>query len=274
MLKLLNYDLKAIFKYWWIGAVISVMAAITDGFASAVLYSERQLPEIVTFLAILALMLALFSFGAFFLLTMVLIFIRFFKNFFTDEGYLTFTLPVSRRELLNAKVIAGVVALTATGLMLVLNCIIIFVISNNSYLFTADFLNDIKDFYNEVVIGLGIYFFIYLGELFILAVVCFLFANLFLYCCITFGSVIVKKGKLFAAIGIYYGANTIFTSLWQTFYLFGSLSLYNWAMLIPEALAKPAVALLLLCLICFVGMFCGILYALQYWMLERKLNLN
>ena len=32
--------------------------------------------------------------------TELLVFVRFYKNFFTDEGYLTFTLPVSRKDLL------------------------------------------------------------------------------------------------------------------------------------------------------------------------------
>lgn len=49
------------------------------------------------------------------LLTMALMVYRFYKNLMTDEGYLMFTLPVSRSQLIWAKLIASVVwsALTA-----------------------------------------------------------------------------------------------------------------------------------------------------------------
>ena len=41
--------------------------------------------------------------------TLIFVFIRYYKNFFTDEGYLTFTLPVKRSTLLNAKTVNAMI---------------------------------------------------------------------------------------------------------------------------------------------------------------------
>ena len=272
--KLLKYDLKAVFKYWWIAAVISVAAAVVGGFCSSILNSEKELPPSIVTTAEILLMLVIFSFVAFCLVAMILVFIRFYKNFFTDEGYLTFTLPVRRQDLPNAKVITGGIALTATLVMCVLNCVLIGLISDGDYFFSAEFIHDLQNAIRSMWNELGGYFPVYAVELLVLLVVCVLFTILFLYCCVTFASVIVKKGKLFAAIGIYYGANSIFSFLLQLFLLFGITSLSGWLSALPGELENPLMALVLLGLICFVAMFCGLLYAAQYWMLERKLNLS
>lgn len=272
--KLLKHDLKAIFKFWWIAAIISVIIAVAGGFAQSVINSERELPEAVMIMASMLTVFVYLSLLVFFLLTMVLIFIRFYKNFFTDEGYLTFTLPVTRRELLNSKLISGVTAISSTVLLLVINLIVIFLIGEHEYIFSAEFQQEVQSFFHTVLDELGIYFWVYIIELLVLVVLCILFAILFLFCCVTFASMIVKKAKLIAAIGIYYLANSIFSSVMQMFYLFGISSLTVWLTSVPEEIANSTVALLVLGLICFVAMFCGLLYVLQYWMLERKLNLN
>ena len=272
--KLLKHDLKAIFKFWWIAAVISVILAVAGGFAQTVLNSERELPEAVMIIASMLRFFVYFSFFVLFLLTMVLIFSRFYKNFFTDEGYLTFTLPASRRQLLNSKLIAGVTAIASTVTLLIVNMLVIFLISDYEYITSPVFYENLQSFFRTINEELGIYFWIYSIELLVLLLLCALFSLLFLFCCVTFASMIVKKGKLIAAIGIYYLANSIFSSALQIFYLFGITSLTSWLSPLPRETIPSVGALLALGLICFVAMICGLLYVLQHWMLERKLNLN
>ena len=72
---------------------------------------------------------ALFAVVAFCVVSTILVYVRFFKNFFSDEGYLTFSFPVPRRTLYLAKTVnafiwnlatVGVVALVAVFAMLVI----------------------------------------------------------------------------------------------------------------------------------------------------------
>ena len=52
-----------------------------------------------------------------FILTMVLIYVRFYKNLYTDEGYLTFTLPVSRKQILLSKTLNAFIWYILHGLL-------------------------------------------------------------------------------------------------------------------------------------------------------------
>ena len=100
--KLLKYDLKAIFKFWWI---------VFGGFCDNILNTYEGDAWSVYLMMSMGSLSGTFLNLALPVVTFVLIFIRFYKNFFTDEGYLTFTLPVSRRKLMLSKIISGTTAL-------------------------------------------------------------------------------------------------------------------------------------------------------------------
>ena len=55
--------------------------------------------------------------------------------------------------------------------------------------------------------------------------------------------------------------------------LFGVDAVTGWIAGIEENLFCPIFALIMLCGILFIGTVCTMLYSLQYWMLDRKLNL-
>ena len=85
---------------------------------------------------------------------------------------------------------------------------------------------------------------------------------------------IVKKGKLFASIGIYYGASCIATTATQILLIFGVGSIGVWLEPLSEQLIPNLVALLLLIAILLLAMLCSLVYAFTHWMLGRKLNLS
>jgi hypothetical protein len=84
---------------------------------------------------------------------------------------------------------------------------------------------------------------------------------------------IVKKGKLIASIAIFYGASSIFTAIVQFLLIFGSIGFL--VSLDPGTTLNedPLLALFLLGLIFYLSMLSCLLYALQYRMLDKKLNL-
>lgn len=272
--KLLKYDFKSVFKYWWIAALSCFALSFVGGGCITVLNTERQLPQLVYPFTIIGLILVILSFVVFSILSVILVFARFYKNFFTDEGYLTFTLPVKRSQLLNSKLIMSVTTILITGAVCIINILVMLCIGFSEEVFSKTFWQPIMEGLNTVIDEVGIYLIVYLLEALVLIVLSVTFTSLFLFCCITIASIITKKAKVITAIGIYYVANGIFSFVVQMFYLFGITSLADWLSNLPAGSEYGVIALILLGLICFFGVFCALLYTLQYWMIDRKLNLN
>ncbi len=274
--KLLRYDFKAVFKYWWIAALSSVVLALAGGWSISIFGSEKDLPIILTVVATIVAIVAVMGAVAFSFITVIFVYTRFYKNFFTDEGYLTFTLPVKRGQLLNSKIITSVVASSLTGFVIFFDILIALAVGIPDVIFDKRLWTEVLDeFILEVINGAGLgYFLIYILEILLALLLLSVFTTLFVFCCITVGSIIAKKAKIITSIGIYYAANSVFTFVVQMFGLFGIESLGVWLGQIDENHFAPVLALLLLCGILFIGVFCAVLYSLQYWLLDRKLNLS
>lgn len=271
--KLLKYDLRAIFRYWWIVALVSVGMAVLGGFAQSIL-ANTEVPEVITMVAGIIVFFTYFCMVGLVLLTQILLFIRFYRNFFTDEGYLTFTLPVKRETLFNSKVLAGMIGIAASIGVCMLNAAIMIRIVFHQQILSGEFAQEISEFFMEMPPDVAQYLLLYSLEALIILALLMTLSVLFLYCCITFGSMIVKKGKLFASIGIYYGASCIATTATQILLIFGTGSIGVWLEPLSEQLIPNLVALLLLIAILLLAMLCSLIYAFTHWMLGRKLNLS
>ena len=98
--------------------------------------------------------------------------------------------------------------------------------------------------------------------------------SLFATCCITIASIIAKKAKVITAIAIYYVANSTVVFGLTMYNLFAVETLFDWLDNVPRYYENPTAVLISLCTILFKGIFCAVLYAFQYWMLDKKLNLS
>lgn len=84
------------------GALRLIIRVLAEGDASFV----RSAVTVGLVLVVIASVLALIAYSV---VTTIFIYARFYKNFFTDEGYLTFTLPVKTHTLLLSKLITYMV---------------------------------------------------------------------------------------------------------------------------------------------------------------------
>ena len=275
--KLLKYDFKAVIKFWLIGALAMVLLSLGGGLCQRILASDRPVPLAVQIVAGLGTMLSSLSSYAFGLLNFVLIAMRIYKNFFTDEGYLTFTLPVKLHTLINSKLIMGVT-------MSALSAIWLGVVYIATYAVATPYFSEFaKIIYESIVsfidtlkmqelLGWAIF---YVVEALLLLLLSCAFNQLFTSNCITFGSVIAKKAKLLAAIGIYYGANMVFSAVVSVFVVCGMVAFSVWIATAGLAMNQTLwlVAVMLLGANALMAMMCTMLYTLQYRLLDRKLNL-
>lgn len=274
--KLLRYDFKAVLKYWWIAALSSVVLSFGGGWCISVFDSDKALPEALYIVAGLLMVIVVLGLVAFAILSTILTFSRFYKNFFTDEGYLTFTLPVKRSQLLNSKLIVSTTTTILTSLILIIDILVMVCVGFYNDIFTDNFWNSfvndfVKEFFRDDHLG---YYALWLVEAIVLVVLLVIFSTLFMFSCITVASIIAKKAKVITAIGIYYAANSVFSFVIQMFWLFGMVSLDSWLSRLSADNSAGVITLILFGLILFLSIFCGVLYSLQYWMLDRKLNLS
>lgn len=271
--KLLRYDLKSVFKYWWIAALTSVGISFFGGTCLAAITSEQNNPSVLTALSGIGIFVAIMGLSAFMLTSTILIFIRFYKNFFTDEGYLTFTLPVRRSQLINSKLIMSIVLGFATSTVFLIDILILTLIGVGDKIGLEDISYMMTEFADIMNFKVALYMCIYILEFLLFILLSAIASTLFLFGCITFASIITKKAKVITAIGIYYVATSVVSSVVQFLYLFVIGALSDWFASIPNDMYAPIIAVIALIIIAFMAVVCLLLYLLMYWMLDRKLNL-
>ena len=120
--KLLKRDLKKNMRWMWILFVGTiVLAAVTRG--------AKELGENLAFFKVIHIIFE----GAFYGLAVNLIiqpflrnFLNFYKSFYSDESYLTHTLPVTKNQLINSKYLTAIIEICAGFLTLIISLLILF----------------------------------------------------------------------------------------------------------------------------------------------------
>lgn len=157
-------------------------------------------------LSMVFLCLALFAYAA---AVQIIQLVRFYKSRFTDEGYLTFTLPVhSHHIFLSAflnmliwSVLSGVVLIISVGLMLLIGLPWDQINETMGQMPQAELsaiLEEIYSFYGFKIDGT------FIGLQILQLVVNSLYGIVMMLTCITVGAVIAKKHKIIAAFVAYY----------------------------------------------------------------------
>lgn len=295
--KLLKYDMTSVWRLWWIAATIipiaSVVGALLLRFIISTAMKNFSLDYVVEeestdFIASLLIIVAVFAVFACimaialsFVLTMVLVYVRFYKNLFTDEGYLTFTLPVSRKQILLSKTVNAFIWYCLHGLLIV-GAVLIFLLlappaEEGGFIINTVAFKWIGDIFGEIWGYIGAWTLPIAAGAVVFLLITTLQGIALLHLSITIGSVIAKKAKIVAAIGIYYAFNTASSMIWQLiFSCFTYGILPGITVIMPEPTGSEIGALISLCLAAVIavsGVITVVLYNLTQHMLDRKLNL-
>ncbi|MBE6577979.1 MAG: hypothetical protein E7653_07600 [Ruminococcaceae bacterium] len=280
--KCLRYDLLDMWHFWWILAASTLGMSIVCGLACRAMVELFGDADKVDQNALLVLPLTLIicicilGIIASVTVTVILVMVRFYKHFFSDEGYLTFTLPVKRSTLFTSKVINAIIWYSAHIVLLIISVLIILAIAVPASAWASFFggivaVTDVT--FLSVVITI-----IKVLEFIILGVLAMVLEILLMYLCITIGSVAVKKGKIFVGIGIYYGINAVFGFVMQL--SMGVLGIFLWdgasEILASAPVWQSSLAdVLALALVCVaIAVPVCVLYLVTVNLIERKLNLN
>ena len=287
--KLLKYDILSVARLWWIVALsvpaASVIGALALRFLIDVSSSSLEPDALTIILTIFAGFVSLACATAVILsgwVTIILIYVRFYKNLFSDEGYLTFTLPVSRKQILLSKTLNAFIWNFLHSILYVISLFIYltiappakeggFIINTVAFEFIGSGIKEIWNFIG----GWSVLF--SLQALIISLIATFMTISVF-HLSITIGSIIVKKAKIVASIGIYYGINIAISMLFRIIYsLFGYFIMPGFSVIMSSATKNEiclSVAVFITIFTCVIGIVTIILYNITQHLLERKLNLS
>ena len=193
---------------------------------------------------------------------------RFYRNLFTGEGYLTFTLPVTTGQHLWVKLTVAV----ATELLTLIAAAISVVVVTFGDL-TVEIGKAIWYLFKLCVEKWGAHLPMYVVEMVIAVIVLFAVETLLFYFCICIGQQ-AKKNRVLAAVGAYFGLYAIgqvigtVVMIAATFIEMGPL--VEWVLEHPFATIHIA-----MCGSIVLSVACGVLYfAVSHWLMSRRLNLE
>lgn len=228
--KCLKYDMQSFRKIWLIAAAVVLVVALVSGigisgFVIAISdieqAAESNEPGFVEALWIFARMIIAMVCYFAFLSTMtifmsgstILRYVRYYTHFFTDQGYLTFTLPVKRSTQFWSKAVSGLIYTLASMLVSLLAFLIVGVCILIGILFdpyaSATMLPSLFEelaliSFPDVLYVLG------LVVLSVVLSVALQFAALMgEYLIITIGATLFRKLKLLSVIATYYVINNV-----------------------------------------------------------------
>lgn len=272
--KLLKYDMKAIAKYWWIAAATSPIIAVFGGFCLNIAAS-RISSEFLEFVSGLGFIISIVGLIAFSVLNQVLILVRFYKNFFTDEGYLTFTLPVKRGQLLFSKLLSAVLFSVFTVIILAFDVTALIATYKPNVFFSFDWIKDFSRFVSGIYDAIGGYLFVYIAEALLAMLIMSVFGIISFYVCLTFAAWITKKHKILSAVGIYYLFTALIGFLSQFAAINGGIARAEDILIEKgQSVFLPAQTLIILGIIAFISLATAGLYLLEHYLLVNKLNLE
>ena len=187
---------------------------------------------------------------------------RFYKRCFTDEGYLTFTLPVTNHQILLSSLLNTIVG----ELLVILSCVVavaiaffLFLIAANYQVNWADLWVQWSDAWQQIVESFwkNADQFALVGFSGIVGAISEL---ILLMTAVTIGALIARKHKILAAVGVYYGIGLV-KSFVYTMFAVGATTTQD----VNTLLATPG----LMGAVLAVGGYFG-----MHYLISRKLNLT
>lgn len=104
--KLLKHEFRAI---WKVPAALDAVLIVLGIIAHIMIRTIPYIKDSIGFIILMILFAGIYYIGiiAANIVTLIFLVMRYYRNLYTPEGYLTFTLPVSTESIINAKVISG-----------------------------------------------------------------------------------------------------------------------------------------------------------------------
>ena len=271
--RLLKYDIRYVFRYLWILALASLGGSLIGGLSIGVLERDNFASEHRGYIfAILGICLAVFVIVALVFAAMMFCYYRFYQNFYSDEGYLTFTLPVRRCDLLNSKLVSTFTASVSAIVVVILDVFLMCLIGYGDKL--GGIIGEVAA---EIAALRGVdvlYFIISVIEILLIVVGSIILSTLIVFMCISLSSMITKKYRVILGIAIAYVVSGILSSFMYFLLGYGSVSVGDIFSMIPDEYISLVTVIFLFCVMALIYLLSAIVYTVEYRLLDKHLNLS
>jgi DNA polymerase-3 subunit beta len=194
--KLLKYEIKSTARIFLPLYVSLVLLAVI----SNIFFKINNNELFMNIISVISTSAYVFIIIAIFVLTLLVMIQRFYKNLLGDEGYLMFTLPVKTGEHIVSKLLTSMMWVITSTIVTIVSVLII---SYNENTF-ASLQNAISQVFSEISRVFGINGYAYLIEFFIFLLMVLATNILMIYASIAVGQ-LVSKHKVLGAFGAYLG---------------------------------------------------------------------
>ena len=272
--KLLKHEWRSTREMLGILCLISLGASLLGGLTMCYLFyvsshdgGGSEALKILSVLFMIAAMIALAVVGV---AAVVVYMGRFYKSRFTDEGYLTFTLPVNTHQNLLARLVNTAVGMVLITLVICLSGCLWMVIA---FAGVEGFYQTVWEHFPELWEKFWSLVQTHAGEIpwgvmargMLSALTGAINSLVMLMLAVTVGSLIAKKHKILAAVGVFYGIHVLI-SIATAFLMSATVALSGGALAAMSGYFGRTA--LLMTALSLGG------YFLMYWLVDRKLNLN
>lgn len=280
--KLLKYEWKGYCSPFLI--LLAVLGGTTVLTCGVILTINPKYDESIAWYSMMALILSIFLyyFGLIgcMLGTTLIIAIRFFKTCYTDQGYLTHTLPVSARQILNAKIIASILVYVLMMLAVASTVYLIFEVAAHHILSLVPgdyeevrrvFIRELSNLFNSFEDEMGISFAAYILYMVFYFIVSISANIVEVLGCVSLGQLYAKH-RVVGAILAYIAVQFIL----QIIGYLCSLPMYTKMLvsynrdLTPFGIMSPTINLTLLASV----IIAVIMYFINLHMMTKRLNLE
>ena len=208
--RLFKYDFKSmtklVFPLTALVGIISILAAVA---LKIVMFHGDLANGALSLICGFFLVISVIALFAYSIIVWGISIFRFYNNLYTDEGYLTFTLPVKPVMILTSKLLSALCCMAISGCVLTAAAFIILCFGSGEEFFNTawleGFFSIFKEYFSEFESDGAISILMFVLSM--LVSVIGNFCTIFL--AITLGAIISKKHKILVAIAAYYAINTV-----------------------------------------------------------------
>ena len=265
--KLMKYELRATGRMMLPLFLLTLLLGVFTRMSTAVVqHTHTNITESLNMLLIFAFVLALVGTAVF---SVVLMVVRFRNNLMTDEGYLMFTLPVSVHQLLWAKLLVSMLWFVAVFCVDAL-AILLAIYENGMFAGLPEFVRNVFDSMNRYYAVNGL---LYMLELLGVMIVSMVTACLMFYAPISIGNSFATHKTLLSVV-FYFVIQTVLQIVSVFGFAFSARTVND--VIMPSLASSPtrAAHLLFLSVLGYSLIIGAILYALTWFMLRKRLNLQ
>ncbi len=194
--KLLKYEIKFTYKTF-LALFLSVLAL--SGINKLFMIIGTYENSLFSFLSVLMIFAYVIITLSSFIISLVIIIQRFYKNLFSNEGYLSFTLPVKPYMHIISKCITAIIWIILNVITIAASLCILF--SGDNHI--TSFFQDIFKYFDFLKLYIGSTTVItFVIEFILIAIMSLIFQTLFIYLSISIGN-LFNKHKIFASFSAY-----------------------------------------------------------------------